>query len=522
MAGFNVGANAFLSSEFKLAQFAPNPVTERGSATVINVHPKEPKIIYCSGKFVVVKSLVDPNDCFVYRGHATTTTVAKFSPNGFWVASADSSGKCKVWAWDNPTHLTKMESQVLGGGITDLDWDSESKKIVAVGDGSGIIAKCFLWDTGNSAGEMVGHSKRILSVGFKQTRPFRIITGGEDMRTVFYQGPPFKMDHSNAVHTNFVQCVRFSSDGVYAVSVGSDKKIQFYDGKDGSPTGEIKDAHTGSIFAACFSPDNARLATASADKTIKVWNVAGKVCEQTISISEDPQVGDMQVGLLWSKDFFLSLSLNGDVNMLDPSFSTLKPVGVIQGHQGAVTSMFFNRETRTLFSGSLDGVIISRDLDSGRVIKVKGTDKKHILGACHTNKVTGIAVMDDELVSVGWDDQIRYASVASNLYNSAQSTNGQPIAIDSFAPSKTVAGITNKEIFAFQGQTKIAAFPVTFTPTCISMNRDAEVAVGGDDNKVHLFTLDKATDGTFAFNPCGLVEALRSVPTALAYSPSGT
>ena len=69
MAGFNVGANAFLSSEFKVAQFAPNPVTERGSATVINVHPKEPKIIYCSGKFVVVKSLSSPKTPSHYRLH---------------------------------------------------------------------------------------------------------------------------------------------------------------------------------------------------------------------------------------------------------------------------------------------------------------------------------------------------------------------------------------------------------------------------------------------------------------------
>jgi hypothetical protein len=66
----------------------PNPATSRGAAVHINVHPNQPRIIYPSGKFIVVKSLVDPSDCFVYRGHAFPTTVAKFSPNGFWVASA--------------------------------------------------------------------------------------------------------------------------------------------------------------------------------------------------------------------------------------------------------------------------------------------------------------------------------------------------------------------------------------------------------------------------------------------------
>jgi hypothetical protein len=71
----------------------PNPTTVRGASVTVNVHPKENRIIYPSGKFIVVRSLDDPNDCFIYRGHAFPTTVAKFSPNGYWVASADTSGK---------------------------------------------------------------------------------------------------------------------------------------------------------------------------------------------------------------------------------------------------------------------------------------------------------------------------------------------------------------------------------------------------------------------------------------------
>ena len=72
---------------------APNPTSERGVSTVINAHPKENKIIYPSGKYIVVRNLDNPGDCFIYRGHAHPTTVARFSPNGFWIASGDTSGK---------------------------------------------------------------------------------------------------------------------------------------------------------------------------------------------------------------------------------------------------------------------------------------------------------------------------------------------------------------------------------------------------------------------------------------------
>ena len=46
-------------------------------------------------------------------------------------------------------------------------------------------------------GEFDGHSRRVLSCSFKPTRPFRIVTGGEDFLVNFYEGPPFKFKLSH-------------------------------------------------------------------------------------------------------------------------------------------------------------------------------------------------------------------------------------------------------------------------------------------------------------------------------------
>jgi WD40 repeat protein len=87
-------------------------------------------------------------------------------------------------------------------------------------------AKVFLWDTGNSVGELNGHGKRVASCAYRPCRPFRLITASEDTRTVFYAGPPFVLDHSNNdAHSNWVNAVRYSPDGQRIVSVGSDKKV---------------------------------------------------------------------------------------------------------------------------------------------------------------------------------------------------------------------------------------------------------------------------------------------------------
>jgi WD40 repeat protein len=53
------------------------------------------------------------------------------------------------------------------------------------------------------------------------------------------------MGHLNKVHANFVNCVRYSPNGQYAISVSTDKKIQLYDGATGQPTKDIPNAHDG-------------------------------------------------------------------------------------------------------------------------------------------------------------------------------------------------------------------------------------------------------------------------------------
>jgi len=56
--------------------------------------------------------------------------------------------------------------------------------------------------------------------------------------------------------------------------------------------------------------------TASADKTLKTWDVeSGKLLE-TWTIGKT--VNDMQVGLVWTKNGLpISLSLNGTLNFID-------------------------------------------------------------------------------------------------------------------------------------------------------------------------------------------------------------
>jgi WD40 repeat protein len=421
-----------------------------------------------------------------------------------------------VWAWDNPEHLTKMQTN-LGGAVLDIDWDSESKKIVAVGEGTTVLAKCMTWDTGNTVGEMVGHNKRILSVAYKPSRPFRIFTAAEDFRTCFYAGPPFKLSHSNnSLHSNFVNCIRYSPDGSKAVSVGTDKVIQVYDGKEGQPTGNVIGGHNGGIYSVAFSPDGSKFATASADKTVKIWDMATLNCEVTFTISPDPQVGDMQVSVVWTPTTLLSLSLNGSINILDPS-SPNQPVNVIQNHQSAITAIYLDQTTATLYTGDIDGVICSRNLETGATCKVLGQDKRSVCGGAHSGNVSGVAYTGIDIISIGWDDAIRFADPATNAYNDSQPLNGQPKAITASSQCPGVAVVvTLSELNLFRGREKVGVLTgMSYAGTCASLLRDEEVAVGGDDNKTHIYSISNNE-----FTEIAVIET-RSPVSSVCYSPTG-
>ena len=388
-------------------------------------------------------------------------------------------------------------------------------------------AKCFSWDTGNSAGEMVGHNKKVISVAYKPTRPFKIFTASEvihsplapsliyllmhqDMRTCFYAGPPFKLDHSNnSSHSNFVNCVRYSPDGNVAVSVGSDKKIQFYDGNTGNPTAEIVDAHTGGVYSVAFSPDGTQIITASADKTVKQWNVASLACEATYTFSADPQLGDMQVSVLWTPTAMLSLSLNGNINMLNQA-NPAAPTSIISGHQASISSMYLDKSDGTLYTGSADGVMITRSLSSGVSAKIAGVDKRSLCVGAHSNKVTGIGRVGDSIFSVGWDDKLRVTRVGSNVCSSDVGLNGQPVALTIGLGGSVTAVITNKEVCLFRGCDRFSVFTPTYAAVSVAMFGDEEIAIGGDDFKTHIYNV--STPG--AFNHIIDIET-RSVVTAL-------
>jgi WD40 repeat protein len=146
----------------------------------------------------------------------------------------------------------------------------------------------------------------------------------------------------------------------------------------------VVDAHNGSIYSVAWNPASNKFLTASADKTVKLWDADSLTCETVFTFSDDPQVGDFQVGVLWTATHMLSVSLNGNINILDAS-SPGAPSRIIQAHQVGITSLAKHPESQTFVTGSFDGVLCA--WENGVARRYIGTDKRSQNGAAHNGRL---------------------------------------------------------------------------------------------------------------------------------------
>ena len=185
-----------MNNRFTLAVL---PRTERGQPIVLSASPDGSKFLYTHGHSVIIREFDSPQYSDVYTQHSCDVNVAKYSPSGFYIASADKSGKVRIWDTVNKEHILKNEFQPISGPIKDLAWSPDNQRIVVVGEGREKFGHVFLAETGTSNGDISGQSRPLNSCDFRPGRPFRIITGSEDNTAAVYEGPPFKFKTTKGV-----------------------------------------------------------------------------------------------------------------------------------------------------------------------------------------------------------------------------------------------------------------------------------------------------------------------------------
>ena len=195
-------------------------------------------------------------------------------------------------------------------------------------------------------------------------------------------------------HTDLVWSVAFSPNGQTLASASQDRTIRLWNSNNGKLKRTLI-GHRDTVNSVAFSPDGQTIASASWDGTVRLWNPQNGKLKRTLTGHTD---GILFVAFSPDGETLASASGDNTVRLWNPQNGKLKTT--LTGHTNMVDSVAFSPDGRTLASGSRDQTIRLWNPQNGKL-------KTTLTG--HTGDITRMMFSPDgrTLASASRDDTVR-------------------------------------------------------------------------------------------------------------------
>jgi WD40 repeat protein/uncharacterized caspase-like protein len=341
-----------------------------------------------------VKLWALPAQGAIRRGRTLTgaqgwVNAVAFSPNGQWLAGADESGRILLWPTKGPSPARTIatNSATAKERITALAF-SPNGKIVAAASGDATVKLYSL--NGGLIRTLRGHGDQVNAVQFSPDGQ-RLLSVGDD-RTLRIWSLGGDLLQVWQAHTAAITGVRSNPTGTVIATASADKTVALWSSQN------FFQPYGGGAYTARFSPDNRFFAAAGWDATVQLWPrspTPPKAPQYTFRGHSAP-ISTLDFNQ--ASTLIATASADKTVRLWSWPQGTVKTTLV--NPSGRISTLDFNPSGTVLVTGGVDKSIKLWNLPDG-------TLKRSLEG--HTDSISTVQFSPDgqHIASAGYDDTIR-------------------------------------------------------------------------------------------------------------------